>query len=141
MTKGPDWFKSVGTAKSTGLKIFSVSGDCARPGVYEFPMGITVAQLLSEVGGENAKAVQVGGASGRCVPASEFGRTLAFEDIPTGGSIIVFSRERDMLAVRLGRIHRTSRSPIVVGANRNGDFREIFHPPEIADARVQEASN
>jgi [NiFe] hydrogenase diaphorase moiety large subunit len=97
--KGADWFKKLGTEKSTGLKIFSVSGDCARPGVYEFPMGITVAELLKEVGGENAKAVQVGGASGHCVPAAEFGRKIAYEDVATGGSIIVFGPHRDMLRV------------------------------------------
>ena len=97
--KGAEWFRSVGTEKSTGHKIFSVSGDCAKPGVYELPMGITVAQLLKEVGGEGAKAVQIGGASGLCVPASEFERTIAFEDIPTGGSVIVFGPQRDMLRV------------------------------------------
>jgi [NiFe] hydrogenase diaphorase moiety large subunit len=97
--KGAAWFKKIGTDKSAGLKLFSVSGDCTRPGVYEFPLGISVAQLLKDVGGETAKAVQVGGASGRCVPASQFARTLAFEDIPTGGSIIVFGPQRDMLAV------------------------------------------
>jgi len=97
--KGAAWFKKIGTEKSAGPKLFSVSGDCSRPGVYEFPLGITVAQLLKEVGGEKAKAVQVGGASGRCVPAPQFARTLAFEDIPTGGSIIVFGAQRDMLRV------------------------------------------
>lgn len=99
MGKGADWFKSHGTEKSTGFKIFSVSGDCERPGVYEMPMGITVAELLKEVGGEDAKAVQIGGASGHCVPAAEFARTIAYEDIPTGGSIIVFDHSRDMLDV------------------------------------------
>lgn len=99
LAKGADWFKGIGTEKSSGLKIFSVSGDCDSPGVYEFPMGITISQLLKEVGGENAKAVQVGGASGHCVPASEFNRALAFEDVPTGGSIIVLGPGRDMLRV------------------------------------------
>ena len=99
LARGAEWFRSIGTEKSTGLKIFSVSGDCKRPGVYEFPMGITVAQLLKEVGGEDAKAVQIGGASGRCVAAPEFGRTIAYEDVPTGGSIIVFGPQRDMLKV------------------------------------------
>jgi [NiFe] hydrogenase diaphorase moiety large subunit len=97
LQKGAAWWKAKGTEKSTGIKLFSVSGDCGKPGVYEFPMGITVAQLLKEVGGEGAKAVQVGGASGQCVPASQFERTIAFEDIPTGGSIIVFGPQRDML--------------------------------------------
>jgi [NiFe] hydrogenase diaphorase moiety large subunit len=55
--------------------------------------------LLHVVGGETAKAVQVGGASGRCVPASEFDRTISFEDLSTGGSVIVFGPQRDMLHV------------------------------------------
>ncbi len=97
--KGAAWFKGFGTEKSVGLKLFSVSGDCANPGVYEFPLGITVSALLEKVGGTGAKAVQIGGASGHCLPASEFGRKIAYEDISTGGSIIVFGAQRDMLHV------------------------------------------
>jgi len=99
LARGAQWFKAIGTDKSTGTKLFSVSGDCLAPGVYEFPMGLTIAQLLTEVKGEGAKAVQVGGASGTCVPASQFAQTLAFEGVPTGGSIIVFGQHRDMLKV------------------------------------------
>ena len=97
--KGADWFKKFGTDRSTGYKLFSISGDCEKPGVYEFPWGITIAGLLEEVGGEGAKAVQIGGASGICVPAREFSRALAFEDIPTGGSVMVIGPERDILDV------------------------------------------
>ena len=97
MSKGIDWFKSIGTENSTGHKLFSVSGDCEKPGVYEFPFGITISELLREVGGDDAKAVQIGGASGRNVPKKDFERKLAFEDIPTGGSIIVIGPDRDML--------------------------------------------
>jgi [NiFe] hydrogenase diaphorase moiety large subunit len=97
--KGVDWFKSVGTDLSTGHKLFSVSGDCERPGVYEFPFGTTVGELLKEVGGDDAKAALIGGASGRCVPRSQFERRLAFEDMPTGGSVVVFGPDRDMLAI------------------------------------------
>jgi len=97
--KGTDWFKGFGTDKSTGYKLFSISGDCEKPGVYEFPWGITVARLLEEVGGQGAKAVQIGGASGVCVPARDFTRTLAFEDVPTGGSVMVIGPERDILDV------------------------------------------
>lgn len=99
LSKGAEWFHAIGTERSTGLKLFSVSGDCEKHGVFEFPMGITVGELIRKVGGENAKAVQCGGAAGRCVPASEFDRTIAFEDVPTGGSIIVFGQDRDMLTV------------------------------------------
>jgi len=97
--RGVEWFNSVGTEASTGHKLFSISGDCERPGVYEFPFGITLAELLDAVGGSDAKAVQVGGASGKCVPRAEFARRLAFEDIPTGGSVIVLGPDRDMGAV------------------------------------------
>lgn len=97
--KGADWFSALGTDKSRGLKFLSISGDCERPGVYEYPWGVTIAELMRDVGGQNAKAVQVGGASGHIVPAREFEHTIAFEDIATGGSIIVFGPGRQMLDV------------------------------------------
>ncbi len=99
VTKGGDWFKQFGTSKSTGSKLFSVSGDCSKPGVYEFPWGTSIKQLLKIVEAENTKAVQVGGASGICIPKSQFDRTLAYEDAATGGSVIVFNESRDMLKV------------------------------------------
>lgn len=99
LIKGGEWFKKYGTDKSTGSKLFSVSGDCSRPGVYELPWGTKIKELLEIVGGEDAKAVQVGGASGICVPRSQFDRTLAYEDAATGGSIIIFNKNRSMLKV------------------------------------------
>jgi len=77
--------------------MLSVSGDVETPGVYEFPMGTTIQEVLKAAGGENAKAVVIGGASGHCVPASEFSRAISYEDVATGGSIIVFGPGRDML--------------------------------------------
>jgi [NiFe] hydrogenase diaphorase moiety large subunit len=93
------WFLSTGTEGSVGHKLFSVSGDCSDPGVYEFPFGISLTELLHEVGGQDAQAVQVGGASGKCIPRTDFARKIAFEDIPTGGSIMVIGPKRDLLAV------------------------------------------
>ncbi len=99
VAKGPEWFRRYGTDVSTGTKLMSVSGDCSRPGVYEVPWGTSVAELLDLVGGNDAKAVQVGGASGRTVPRSQFGRRFGYEDLATGGSIIVIGPQRDMLDV------------------------------------------
>ena len=99
LANGSEWFKKIGTEKSTGPKMFSISGDVENPGVYEFPLGISVNDLLSKVGGTGAKAVQIGGASGTCIPASQFDRAISFEDLATGGSIIVFGQHRDMLEV------------------------------------------
>jgi [NiFe] hydrogenase diaphorase moiety large subunit len=67
--------------------------------VYDLPLGISVAALLTQVGGENAKGVQIGGASGTLIPPSEFGRNIGYEDIATGGSIFVIGPSRDMLDV------------------------------------------
>jgi [NiFe] hydrogenase diaphorase moiety large subunit len=99
LAKGAAWFKAIGTARSAGPKLLSISGDCGAPGVYEVPFGTTIAGLLELVEATDARAVQVGGASGVCVPSWEFDRAIAFEDVATGGSIIVFGKDRDMLAV------------------------------------------
>ncbi|MGQ9799252.1 MAG: complex I 51 kDa subunit family protein [Ignavibacterium sp.] len=99
VVKGGKWFAKFGTDKSSGSKLFSVSGDCEKPGVYELPFGTKVSELLDIVGAKNAKAVQIGGASGYCIPKSQFDRALAYEDIPTGGSVIIFNESRDMLKV------------------------------------------
>lgn len=97
--KGGNWFRQHGTNKSTGSKLFSVSGDCENPGVYELPWGTSIKDLLDIVGAKNTKAVQVGGASGTCIPKSQFDRILGYEDAATGGSIIIFNENRSMLKV------------------------------------------
>jgi [NiFe] hydrogenase diaphorase moiety large subunit len=97
--EGAAWFKSMGTAKSAGTKLLSVSGDCCRPGVYEIAYGLTLAELLEKAGGTEAKAVQVGGPSGTCVAPSEFGRRICFSDLATGGSVIVFGPTRDIFEI------------------------------------------
>jgi [NiFe] hydrogenase diaphorase moiety large subunit len=96
---GPGWFTSMGTQGSAGTKVFSVSGDCSSPGVYELPFGITVNDLLARVGATDTQAVQVGGASGRMIGPAEFGRKLCYDDLATGGSVMVFGAQRDVLAI------------------------------------------
>jgi [NiFe] hydrogenase diaphorase moiety large subunit len=96
VVQGAAWFKALGTPQSPGTKLLSVSGDCARPGVYEVEFGLTVADLLDLAGGAGAKAVQIGGPSGNCVPPSGFQRKICFSDLPTGGSAIVFGPDRDI---------------------------------------------
>jgi [NiFe] hydrogenase diaphorase moiety large subunit len=97
--KGGEWYATHGTDKSSGSKLFSISGDCKKPGVYELPWGTTISELLKLVEADETKAVQVGGASGVCLNASQFDRKLAYEDAATGGSIMIFNKNRDMLHV------------------------------------------
>jgi [NiFe] hydrogenase diaphorase moiety large subunit len=96
---GGAWWAAIGTAKSTGTKIHSVSGDCERPGIYEYPFGTRIGRILEDCGARNTQAVQVGGPSGVCLSAFEFGRRIAFEDVPTAGAFMVFDRSRDMFEV------------------------------------------
>ncbi|MCK9279646.1 MAG: iron hydrogenase [Melioribacteraceae bacterium] len=99
LVKGGDWFRQHGTDKSTGSKLFSISGDCEKPGVYELPWGTKLSEILFLVGAKNTKAIQVGGASGICLNKTQFDRTLAYEDAATGGSIMIFNESRNMIHI------------------------------------------
>ncbi len=96
---GSEWYTDLGVGDCTGTKLFSVSGDVERPGVYELPMGAPLKDLLELAGAEDIQAVQVGGASGATVPASGINRTLSFKDLPPGGSVIVFDSTINMVDV------------------------------------------
>ena len=97
--RGGAWWAGLGTPASTGTKIHSVSGDCERPGLYEYPLGTPLAQILADCGARDPQAVQVGGPSGACVPASGFHRAIAFEDLPSAGALMVFAQTRDLFEV------------------------------------------
>ncbi|WP_342618131.1 NAD(P)H-dependent oxidoreductase subunit E [Rhodoferax sp. GW822-FHT02A01] len=96
---GGEWWSKIGTPQSTGTKIHSVSGDCERPGLYEYPMGTRIGRILEDCGARDTQAVQVGGPSGVCLSALEFNRHIGFEDVPTAGAFMVFDRSRDMFEV------------------------------------------
>ena len=89
-SRGSAWFRKAGTEKSAGSKILSVSGDCASPGIYEYPFGVSVRQVLDDCGAKDVQAVQIGGPSGTLIGSAEFHRKLGFEDLSTGGSFMVF---------------------------------------------------
>lgn len=102
---GSNWFAAQGTGASRGTRILSVAGDVARPGLYEVPWGVTVAEVLADSGATDVQAVLVGGPSGKLIDASQLQRQISFEDLPTGGAFTVFNRSRDMvdLAVQYTR--------------------------------------
>ncbi len=97
---GAQKFKEMGTTDSAGSKVFSISGDTPQAGIFEIELGMTVAEFVNEFGDGDAKAVQVGGASGACVPRKKFEETIiGFEGIPTGGSMMLFNSSRSMYNV------------------------------------------
>jgi [NiFe] hydrogenase diaphorase moiety large subunit len=99
LDQGAGWFSQIGSKGSTGTKLLSVSGDIRRPGVYEVPFGIRLRELLEMAGGENAAAVQVGGPSGELIGPDMFDRSICYDDLATGGALMVFGPERDLLKV------------------------------------------
>jgi [NiFe] hydrogenase diaphorase moiety large subunit len=95
---GGEWFTQFGTEDSTGTKILSISGDCMFPGVYEVNWGFNVEDMLNMVGAYDVQAVQVGGPSGTLIGPDEFNRTLGYSDLSTGGSMIIFGKQRNLLS-------------------------------------------
>ena len=102
---GAEKYRTIGTEKSTGSKLISVSGDCPRPGIYEYPFGVTVNEVLQDCGAVNTRAVQISGPSGICIAENEFNRRLGFEDLPTAGAFMVFDDSRDMFEVARNFVH------------------------------------
>ena len=99
--RGGAWFAGIGTPQSTGTKLFCVSGDCERPGLYEYPWGLSCRELLDACGARDTQYLQISGPSGMTVPAREFHRRLAFEDLPGVGTVMIFDRTRDLFAMSL----------------------------------------
>jgi NADH:ubiquinone oxidoreductase subunit F (NADH-binding) len=97
---GSAWFRKMGTEKSKGTKVFSVSGDVAAPGVYELEMGSRLAELVFDLASaRDAKMVQIGGACGRILPADLIDVPLCYENVLGAGAVTVFDRTRDVIDI------------------------------------------
>src|SRR5512133_255994 len=98
--KGASEYIKLGTRDSRGSKVFSISGDTPTPGIFELELGMTVQEFVDVFGDGDTKSVQVGGASGFCVPRKKFAETIiGFEGVPTGGSMKLFNSSRSMYNV------------------------------------------
>jgi len=93
ISKGADWFASIGTAGSKGTKIFSLVGKVSNTGLVEVPMGMTLREIIYEIGGgirygKEFKAVQTGGPSGGCLPQSLLDIPVDFDELTRVGSMM-----------------------------------------------------
>lgn len=91
--KGPEWFKSYGTEKSSGTKVFALGGKINNTGLVEVPMGITLREVIYEVGegcpnGKAFKAVQTGGPSGGCITNANLDTPIDFDNLVSIGSMM-----------------------------------------------------
>ncbi|MEL7034010.1 MAG: NuoF family protein [Cyanobacteria bacterium J06592_8] len=92
ISKGADWFASIGTEKSKGTKIFSLTGKIRNTGLIEVPMGISLREIVEEMGGGvpdgEVKAVQTGGPSGGCIPVNLLDTPVDYESLAKLGSMM-----------------------------------------------------
>ncbi len=93
LREGWEKFAEIGTARSTGTKVFALAGKVARGGLIEVPMGITIREVIEEIGGGIAngkkfKAVQIGGPSGGCIPAEYADTPINFESLQEMGAMM-----------------------------------------------------
>jgi bidirectional [NiFe] hydrogenase diaphorase subunit len=90
---GSDWFAAIGTKKSRGTKVFSLTGRIRNTGLIEVPMGITLRDIVFAIGGgmpesRECKAIQTGGPSGGCIPASKLDILVDYESLAESGTIM-----------------------------------------------------
>ncbi|OQC39017.1 MAG: NADP-reducing hydrogenase subunit HndC [Bacteroidetes bacterium ADurb.Bin037] len=91
--KGPEWFSSIGTEKSKGTKVFALAGKINNVGLIEVPMGITLREIIYEIGGgikngKKFKAVQTGGPSGGCLTEKHLDTPIDFDSLVAAGSMM-----------------------------------------------------
>ncbi len=97
---GSGWYSKMGTERSKGTKVFAVSGDVGRPGVYELVLGSPLRELVEELAAaKDIKLIQIGGATGRIIPYQMIDTPLAFEDILGAGAVSVFNESRDVIDI------------------------------------------
>lgn len=93
MMRGADWFSSIGTPKSTGTKVFSLVGKVENSGLIEVPMGITLKEIVYDIGGgilskKKFKSTQTGGPSGGCLPQDSLELSVDFDTLTKAGSMM-----------------------------------------------------
>ena len=93
IARGADWYASIGSEKSGGTAVFALTGKVANSGLVEVPMGVSLREIVYEIGGgvpngKRLKAVQTGGPSGGCLPASMLDLPVDYESLTQAGSIM-----------------------------------------------------
>jgi NADH:ubiquinone oxidoreductase subunit F (NADH-binding) len=106
ISKGAAWFSAMGTGRSKGTKVFSVSGDVSKPGVYELEMGSCLRELVTDLAGAlDVKAVQVGGSTGSIIPGHMLDIALSHETCLGSGAVVVFNSRRDIIDIVYNDMH------------------------------------
>ncbi len=152
LRKGPEDYRTVGTAKSPGMKLFCVSGDVMQPGVIETPFGITLRELIENWAGglrdqRTLQAVLMGGAAGAFLTPDQLDIRMTFEDLAAldlslgSGAVMVFDDTRDLRQILLSVAHFFAHEscgkcyPCQLGTQRQLEIlrRIANHTPRVGD--------
>jgi NADH:ubiquinone oxidoreductase subunit F (NADH-binding)/(2Fe-2S) ferredoxin len=143
LLKGADWFKSIGTEKSAGTKVFALAGKINNVGLIEVPMGTTLREVIYDIGGgikdgKKFKAVQTGGPSGGCLTEKDLDTPIDFDNLIAKGSMmgsggmIVMDEDDCMVAVAKFYLEFTEEescgkcTPCRVGTKRLSELLELI---------------
>ncbi len=151
VANGVEAYRSIGTADSPGSKLFCVSGDVGRPGVYEVPFGTTLGELLRLAGGVRGElqAVLLGGAAGAFARPEQLDLPLSFEGLraaglPLGSGVVAaFNRTRDLRSTLLSLAHFFAHEscgkcfPCQLGTQRQLELMEKVHAGRATQGDVQ----
>jgi len=99
LVEGALWFAAMGSARTTGTKVLSISGDCRKPGVYEVEFGITAREVLEMAEAENPGAMLIGGPCRQMIGPERFDGRICYDDLATGGAIMIFNRARSQMEI------------------------------------------
>jgi [NiFe] hydrogenase diaphorase moiety large subunit len=99
MIEGAPWFAAMGSGRTSGTKVLSISGDCRKPGVYEVPFGIAAHELLEMAEADNPGAMLIGGPCRQMIGTDRFEGRICYDDLATGGAIMIFNRARNKLEI------------------------------------------
>jgi NADH-quinone oxidoreductase subunit F len=153
IAQGADAYRKLGTEKSPGPKLFCVSGDVEKPGLYEVPFGLTLRELLEMAGCDDFQAVLFGGAAGAFATPKHMDVKLTFEDLrevglPLGSGVItVFDESRDLRDVlaRLGKFfaHESCGKcyPCQIGTQRQTEILDRIADGKIIDGDLERLSD
>ena len=140
LRNGPEWYSSIGTAKSKGTKVFALTGKITNTGLIEVPMGMTLREIIFAIGGgipggHKFKAVQTGGPSGGCIPEQHLDLPVSYESLIDAGSMMGSGG----MIVMDDTSCMVERSPLLHGVLHERVLRQVHPLPHRHGADVQSA--
>lgn len=144
LSEGAKWYSRIGQPDSAGTKVFSISGDVSKPGVYEVEMGTPLSEILVLAGAKDVKLVQIGGATGRIVSADALDTPVTYRTVLGAGAITVFNQSRGIIEIvyqTIKFLNEESCGFCVPCREGTETMMEIYERLNIGNGRPEDISN